>query len=46
MMVYQEQIRREKNFRHMIEQVKNDIELFSAVMVKDVTRFARDYIRA
>lgn len=35
-----------KNFRHMIEQVENGTALFSAVIVKDVTRFARDYIRA
>lgn len=35
-----------KNFRHMIEQVENGTALFSAVIVKEVTRFARDYIRA
>ena len=35
-----------KNFRRMIEQVENGTALFSTVIVKDVTRFARDYIRA
>lgn len=34
-----------KNFRRMIEQVENGTALFSTVIVKDVTRFARDYIR-
>lgn len=35
-----------KNFKKMIEQVENGTAIFSAVIVKDVTRFARDYIRA
>ncbi|MDR0912325.1 MAG: recombinase family protein [Methanobrevibacter sp.] len=35
-----------KNFKRMIEQVEQGTALFSAVIVKDVTRFARDYIRA
>ncbi len=35
-----------KDFRRMITQIEQDTALFSAVIVKDVTRFARDYIRA
>lgn len=35
-----------KNFKRMIGQVEQGTALFSAVIVKDVTRFARDYIRA
>ncbi len=35
-----------KNFRRMIEQIEQGTALFSAVIVKDVSRFARDYIRA
>ena len=35
-----------KNFRRMIEQVENGTALFSTVIVKDLSRFARDYVRA
>lgn len=35
-----------KDFRRMITQIEQDTALFTAVIVKDVTRFARDYIRA
>lgn len=38
--------RNRKSFRKMIEQIEQGTALFSAVIVKDATRFARDYIRA
>lgn len=35
-----------KDFRRMIGQIEQGKALFSAVIVKDVSRFARDYVRA
>ena len=35
-----------KDFKRMIGQIEQGTALFSAVIVKDVSRFARDYVRA